>query len=68
MISAINSIASSAHIHLTKANFKVGAYTGHSVLYDVSIDTQNIDLQYLISQTEYFLTRITKNQDELSAV
>lgn len=53
---------------LTKANFKVGAYTGHSVLYDVSIDTQNIDLQYLISQTEYFLTRITKNQDELSAV
>ena len=53
---------------LTKANFKIGAYNGHGVLYDVSIDTEHIDLQYLISQTEYLLTRITKSQDELSAV
>jgi hypothetical protein len=53
---------------LTKARFKVGTYNGHSLLYDLMIDTQNIDLQYLISQTDYFLTTITKSQDELSTV
>ena len=53
---------------LTKARFKIGAFNGHALLYDVMIDTQKIDLQYLISQTEYFLTTITKSQDELSAV
>jgi hypothetical protein len=53
---------------LTKAHFKIGAYNGQDILYDISIDTQDIDLQYLISQTDYFLTRITKSQDELSAV
>jgi hypothetical protein len=53
---------------LTKARFKIGAYNGHGLLYDLMIDTQNIDLHYLISQSDYFLTTITKSQDELSAV
>ena len=53
---------------LTKARFKIGAFNGHGLLYDLMIDTQNIDLQYLISQADYFLTTITKSQDELSAV
>ncbi len=53
---------------LTKARFKIGAYNGHNLLYDLMIDTQKIDLQYLIRQTEYFLTTITKSQDELSTV
>ena len=53
---------------LAKANFKIGAYNKKGMLYDVSIDTEHIDLQYLISQTEYFLTKITKSQDELSTV
>jgi hypothetical protein len=53
---------------LTRARFKIGAYNGHSLLYDLMIDAKGIDLQYLISQSDYFLTTITKSQDELSTV
>jgi hypothetical protein len=53
---------------LTRARFKIGSYNGHSLLYDLMIDTKGIDLQYLISQSDYFLTTITKSQDELSTV
>jgi hypothetical protein len=53
---------------LSKAHFKIGAFNGHQLLYDLMIDTQNIDLHYLISQADYFLTTITKSKDELSTV
>ena len=52
----------------TKAHFKVGSYLKGKSSYDVMIDTQNPDIQYFINQIIYYLTKITKKENEFSAV
>ncbi len=51
-----------------KAGFKVGPYSNDLTRYDVMIDAKNADLGHLLQQIEFYLTKITKKQDELSAV
>ncbi len=52
----------------TKAHFKVGSYLKGKSSYDVMIDTQSPDIQYFINQIIYYLTKITKQKHEFSAV
>ena len=53
---------------MAKARFKVGPYVDKLTTYDFMIDTQNTDLQYFINQINFYLTKITKNQNELSTI
>ncbi len=52
----------------TQAHFKVGSYLKGKSSYDVMIDTQSPDIQYFINQIIYYLTKITKQEHEFSAV
>lgn len=53
---------------VAKAGFKVGPYSNDLTRYDLMIDAKNTELSALLQQIEFYLTKITKNQDDFSAV
>jgi hypothetical protein len=53
---------------MAQAHFKAGSYTDDLTRYDLMIDTQNADLEELIHQIEFYLTKIGRSENELSTV
>jgi hypothetical protein len=53
---------------LCKARFKVGDYNPAFEHYNIMISTAKNNLPHFIKLVDYHITKITKNQDELSAV
>lgn len=53
---------------IVEARFKVGPYSNDLTRYDLMIDAKNADLKQLLQQIEFYLTKITMKQDELSAI
>lgn len=53
---------------ISKANFRVGPPTVHTVCYDLMVDTkQKGDLEHFVRQVEYFLNKLTPVHEPVTA-